>query len=205
MAGGRKIGRKNRAGWAFLLPQLVGVLLFYGIPMGQVLVRSFRSPLGDKWVGLENYETVVHNAAFQTAFHNTVRFTLVCIPALILLGLGVAMALYRMKRVGGALRSAFLMPMAVPAASVVLVWKGLFFDRGLINGWLQALGLTGIGWMDTGAAFWMLVLSYLWKIWAIPSCCGRRGWRPSRRACMRRRKWTGRTGGSASGGSPCPA
>lgn len=163
MAGGRKSGRKNRAGWAFLLPQLVGVLLFYGIPMGQVLVRSFRSPLGDQWVGLENYETVVHNAAFQTAFHNTVRFTLVCIPALILLGLGVAMALYRMKRVGGALRSAFLMPMAVPAASVVLVWKGLFFDRGLINGWLQALGLTGIGWMDTGAAFWMLVLSYLWK------------------------------------------
>ena len=55
------------------------------------------------------------------------------------------------------------MPMAVPAASVVLVWKVLFYKKGLINGALLALGGSGVDWMGSGAAFWMLVISYLWK------------------------------------------
>ena len=55
------------------------------------------------------------------------------------------------------------MPMAVPAASVVLVWKVLFHEKGLINASLLALGGSGVDWMGSAAAFWMLVISYLWK------------------------------------------
>ena len=55
------------------------------------------------------------------------------------------------------------MPMAVPAASVVLVWKVFFHERGLINALLTALGMESIDWMGSGAAFWMLVISYVWK------------------------------------------
>ena len=62
---------------------------------------------------------------------------------------------------GGSLRSIFLMPMAVPAASVVLVWKVLFHEKGLINGVLQTLGGAGVRWMESDAAFWMLVMSYV--------------------------------------------
>lgn len=53
------------------------------------------------------------------------------------------------------------MPMAVPAASVVLVWRAMFHSQGLLNGALPALG--GVNWMGSGAAFWMLVISYVWK------------------------------------------
>ena len=149
--------------WSFLLPNLFGVLYFSLIPMMQVLFRSFQSAIGGRWVGIQNYVTVMGNAAFQRAIANTGKFTAVCIPLLIVISLALAVLLYSIPAVGSALRSIFLMPMAVPAASVVLVWKALFHKKGLINGALLALGGRGVDWMGSGAAFWMLVISYLWK------------------------------------------
>ena len=149
--------------WSFLLPNLFGVLYFSLIPMMQVLFRSFQSAIGGRWVGIQNYVTVMGNAAFQRAIANTGKFTAVCIPLLIVISLALAVLLYSIPAVGSALRSIFLMPMAVPAASVVLVWKALFHKKGLINGALLALGGSGVDWMGSGAAFWMLVISYLWK------------------------------------------
>ena len=149
--------------WSFLLPNLFGVLYFSLIPMMQVLFRSFQSAIGGRWVGIQNYVTVMGNAAFQRAIANTGKFTAVCIPLLIVISLALTVLLYSIPAVGSALRSIFLMPMAVPAASVVLVWKALFHNKGLINGALLALGGSGVDWMGSGAAFWMLVISYLWK------------------------------------------
>lgn len=149
--------------WSFLLPNLFGVLYFSLIPMMQVLFRSFQSAIGGRWVGIQNYVTVMGNPAFQRAIANTGKFTAVCIPLLIVISLALAVLLYSIPAVGSALRSIFLMPMAVPAASVVLVWKALFHKKGLINGALLALGGSGVDWMGSGAAFWMLVISYLWK------------------------------------------
>lgn len=149
--------------WSFLLPNFLGVLYFALLPMLQVLVRSFQSAIGGRWMGFQNYLTVLKNPAFQIAVSNSARFTLVCVPLLVTLSLALAIALQATLPVGSALRSAYLMPMAVPAASVVLVWKVLFHDQGLINGALLALGGSGVDWMGSGAAFWMLVISYLWK------------------------------------------
>ena len=149
--------------WAFLLPNFLGILFFALLPMLQVLVRSFQSAIGGRWMGLGNYWAVLKNAAFQIAVSNTARFTLVCVPLLVALSLALAVALRAIPSVGSAMRSAYLMPMAVPAASVVLVWKVLFHEKGLINGVLLALGGSGVNWMGSGAAFWMLVISYLWK------------------------------------------
>ncbi|MDO5153004.1 MAG: sugar ABC transporter permease [Eubacteriales bacterium] len=149
--------------WAFLLPNLLGVLCFALLPMLQVLAGSFRNTISGKWMGFQNFLAVLKNPAFRIAVSNTARFTAVCIPLLIVLSLALAVVLWAIARVGGTLRSAFLMPMAVPAASVVLVWKVLFHEKGLINGSLLVLGGSGVDWMGSGAAFWMLVISYLWK------------------------------------------
>ena len=149
--------------WSFLLPNLFGILYFSLLPMLQVLLRSFQSAIGGNWVGMQNYFMVLNNAAFQKAAANTGKFTAVCIPLLILISLALAVLLYSLPGIGSALRSIFLMPMAVPAASVVLVWKVLFHENGLINGALLTLGSNGVNWMGSGAAFRMLVISYLWK------------------------------------------
>lgn len=168
---------------SFLLPHMLGVLYFFLLPMVQVLLRSFQSAVGGRWVGLQNYRTVFQNTAFALAASNTARFIAVCVPILVGLSLILTVAVQFLPLVGKTIRSAFLLPMAIPAASVVLVWKALFHDNGLVNHALLDTGMGIIPWMDSGAAFWMLVLSYLWKnlgytmvLWAaglsaIPKSC----------------------------------
>lgn len=155
-------GRKRYVAWAFLLPNLLGVTVFALFPMLEVLFGAFRSAVGDRWVGLQNFRTVLENRAFRLAARNTGEFMLVCIPLLLMLSLLLALGLRRIWG-GRQLRSAFLLPMAVPAASVVLVWKLFFHQNGLLNGALQSLGLQGVNWMGSGASFWVLIISYLWK------------------------------------------
>ena len=154
--------RQASISWAFLLPNLIGVLCFTLLPMIRVLVSSLQSAVGGKWVGLRNYVNVWSNSAFQLALSNTVRFVVVCIPILLVLSLAIAVALHSLARTEY-LTSAYLMPMAIPAASVVLSWKALFHENGLINALLTDLGLESVNWMNSNAAFWMLVISYLWK------------------------------------------
>ena len=155
-------GRKRYAAWAFLLPNLLGVAVFALFPMLEVLLGAFRSAVGGRWVGLQNFCTVLENRAFRLAARNTGEFMLVCIPLLLMLSLLLALGLRRVWG-GRQLRSAFLLPMAVPAASVVLVWKLFFHQNGLLNGAFQSLGLQGVNWMGSGASFWVLIISYLWK------------------------------------------
>ena len=154
--------RKGWGRWLFLLPNLLGVAVFALIPMLEVLVGAFRSAIGGKWVGLQNFRTVVENRAFRLAAWNTGRFMVVCIPLLLCLSLLLALGLRRVWG-GRKLRGAFLLPMAVPAASVVLVWKLLFHQNGLLNAFVQGLHLPTVNWMGSDASFWMLVISYLWK------------------------------------------
>ena len=168
---------------SFLLPHMLGVLYFFLLPMVQVLLCSFQSAVGGRWVGLQNYRTVFQNTAFALAASNTARFIAVCVPILVGLSLILTVAVQSLPLVGKTIRSTFLLPMAIPAASVVLVWKALFHDNGLVNHALLDTGMGTIPWMDSGAAFWMLVLSYLWKnlgytmvLWAaglsaIPKSC----------------------------------
>lgn len=155
--------KSQYAAWAFLLPNLLGVAIFTLIPMLRVLLSSFQSAVGGRWMGIQNYLSVLGNSAFQIALKNTARFTVACVPILVSLSLLLAVWLHGLIRGKAAFMSAYLLPMAVPVASVVLVWKVFFHKNGLINAFLVFLGRSGIDWMDSGAAFWMLVLSYLWK------------------------------------------
>lgn len=159
----RKNEKSAIAGILFILPDFIGVILFALLPFGQVILRSFQSAVTAQWVGLKNYRDVLSNTAFRMAAGNTLRFTLICIPLLVILSLTVAILLQKIKFGKALLKSAFLIPVAVPAASVVLVWKVLFHSNGLMNGLLQMQGKEPVSWMNSDAAFWVLVISYLWK------------------------------------------
>ncbi len=158
--------RKNAAAAAFLLPGFAGVLVFALLPMLEVLRRSFLSAVTLQWVGLKNYkEVLLKNAAFKIAAVNTLRFTMICIPLLVALSLFLAVVLQsiRVYEIKAALKSALLVPMAVPAASVVLVWKVLFHSNGLINALIVRFGGEAVNWMGSSCSFTVLVISYIWK------------------------------------------
>lgn len=114
-------------------------------------------------MGLANYRQVLENAAFQLAAQNTLRFLSVCLPLLLGVSLLLAVMVRACKGGGGVFQTTFLLPMAVPVSSIVLLWKVLFSDRGLLNGLLTAHGLEPVSFLTTDAAFWVLVTTYLWK------------------------------------------
>lgn len=154
--------KKKRMGYLFVLPGFIGTLLFYLIPFGDVVRRSFTRAVGG-FCGLENYKMVFCNEAFQLAAGNTARFVLVCLPLLLGLSLLIAVLLLKAGRWLGILKSAYLIPMAIPAASLVLCWKLVFDTHGILNGVLAQFGVKGCDWMNSGAAFYVLVGSYIWK------------------------------------------
>lgn len=160
---GRHSGLGGGAGIYFLLPSLIGVCIFVLIPFADVVRRSFMSAMGGSFVWASNYQTVFSNEAFRLAALNTGRFLLICIPMLLLLSLFVALILYAMPGISGVFKTTFLMPMAIPVASVVFIWRILFDQSGLINGMIISLDGTPVSFMDSGRAFWVLVGSYIWK------------------------------------------
>ena len=158
-----KIKKREYKGLLFLLPSFLGVGLFWVIPYGDVIRRSFFSAVSSEFTGLKNYQTVFENQAFRLAAANTLRFFCICIPALVTLSLLIAVLLTRRKKGMHILKSMFLLPMAIPVASVVLLWKVLFHSQGLLNYLLELLNFQGPDWMNTDASFFVLVVSYLWR------------------------------------------
>lgn len=150
-------------GLFFILPSLAGVLVFIFLPFLDVIRRSFTEVMSGKFVGLKNFRTVFSNSAFRQAASNTLRFTGICIPMLILCSLAAAVLLQRQKKVGSILKSMYLMPMAIPVASVVLLWRLLFHGKGMLNGVLSLAGMQAVDWMNSEYAFSVLVFSYIWK------------------------------------------
>ena len=155
--------KKNLLPWLLLAPSILGIGIFTLIPFADVFRRSFQKAVGTGFVGLGNYRTVLDNQAFQLAAGNTGRFLFVCLPLLLVLSLFVALLLERLGRKGNLLKSGFLLPMAVPAASVVLFWQ-LFFDReGILNDILENFHIQGPDYMNSSGAFGVLVAVYIWK------------------------------------------
>lgn len=155
--------KREWTGLLFILPNLAGVGIFGLLPFLDMVRRAFLEAVSGRWAGFENFRSVLGNKAFRLAAFNTVRFTGICIPLLIVISLLAALCLQEMGRWGKLLKNAFLVPMAVPAASVVLLWRLLFHRNGFLNGFLHLFGVQGPDWMNTDAAFQVLVFSYLWK------------------------------------------
>lgn len=149
--------------WILLAPSFIGVSIFILVPFIDVVRRSFFTAVGSEFVGLGNYQSVLGNEAFQLAAGNTVRFLTVCLPLLLGSSLFFGILLLNAGKKSGILKSGFLLPMAVPAGSVVLFWQ-LFFDQnGILNEAIQKFGVHGPDYMNTPKAFGVLVVVYLWK------------------------------------------
>lgn len=155
--------RKNIKGWLFLGPSLAGTALFVLIPFVNVVTRSFFQAVGGMFVGMENFIQVWNSQAFRTAVGNTLRFILVCIPGLMAFSLWAAVLVTAVARGGSVYKTTILLPMAIPVASVVLLWKLLFDPPGLLNQLVALAGGTGRDWLNQNSAFYVLVFTYIWK------------------------------------------
>lgn len=158
----KKFSVRNWKYIPFLLPSLVGGMVFIFLPFIDSMRRSFCASGSGRFVGLKNYQVTFKNEAFLLAVKNTALFTVICIPILITLSFLVSYAICRLKHIR-LIKSILLFPLAVPTAVLVLVWQILFSDAGYINNILINHGHESISFFNTPTAFWVLVGSYIWK------------------------------------------
>lgn len=150
----------------YLTPSLVGVMIFFFLPLLMLLVTSFqKSPTNSDFVGFRNYERVLTNDAFINASKNTLTFALISVPLAVILALFVAMLLNSGLPGKSLFRSFLLNPMMVPVASVVLIWQVFFSYNGVINGIAEKIfdSPEKIDWLKSEYAQIVIMLLFLWK------------------------------------------
>lgn len=149
--------------WLFLAPSLFVVSVMVLLPLLDAFRRSFFLAVSSRFVGLQNYISVLGNSAFKLAAGNTAKFIAVCMPLLLVISLSVALMLTAFQEKHGIFKTSFLVPMAIPVASIVLLWRVIFHRNGLLNGILALWDAAPVDWIGSAAFFGVLVFAYLWK------------------------------------------
>ncbi|MFC5432283.1 carbohydrate ABC transporter permease [Microbacterium suwonense] len=129
-----------RQALGFASPALVGLALFTIVPVVLSIVMSFFDwpTFGDRtFNGGANYVRLFEDPNFLPALRNTLVFTVLYVPASIILSLLLALGLGPRIRGRGALRVLFFIPVVTPMVANVLVWKMLLQPQGLFNGLAQ--------------------------------------------------------------------
>ncbi|GAA1589977.1 carbohydrate ABC transporter membrane protein 1 (CUT1 family) [Leucobacter komagatae] len=157
-----------RQALGFASPALVGLALFTIVPVVLSVVMSFFNwpTFGERtFIGIGNYARLFEDPAFMPALRNTLVYTVLYVPASVILSLLLAVALGPRIRGRGALRVLFFIPVVTPMVANVLVWKMLLQPQGLFNGLAQTwFGLELPNFLaDKNWAMIMVVVMSVWQ------------------------------------------
>lgn len=167
----RKLSYRERAnlkiGIIFLLPWLIGFLVFTLYPMAASLLYSFseyhsKKPL--EWVGLQNYITMFSDKLFWKSLSNTLYMVGIGVPLTLALSF-ICAVLLNLKVSGQSFyRVVYFLPSIVPTVAGTILWIWLLHPQsGLVNIMLENLGLPGPNWRaDPDWSKPALILLGLW-------------------------------------------
>jgi multiple sugar transport system permease protein len=168
----RRLGRLSsdaRAAILFLLPFLVPyvVLKLWPIVHGFWISLHNWSSIGGNptFVGTQNYERILQDALFWRAFGNTVLFTALATPSLIVLGMALALVLNRSLPGGGIFRTLFYLPNMLSVSVISLIFVAVLTadSSGLINNVLANLGIAPIPFLlNQQTAMPSIALAAVW-------------------------------------------
>lgn len=112
-----------------IIPGVLGLLIFYIIPFVYSLYYStINNVFRKQFVWLDNYKMVLQNKYYLLALKNTVEFTAISVPIVTLLAFIIAIFLRTQDKRLTWIRSAFVLPVLMPSASVVIIMSTLFGD-----------------------------------------------------------------------------
>ena len=155
--------REALTGIAFAALPVAGFTVFYVIPFCITIYRTLYTPTGGHFVGMSHYNSVLRSEAFRLAAGNTFRFIGIGVPLLLALSLAFALMLNTRIKGKDGFRTAFILPMILPTASVILVFQIFFDSGGVINYILAKIGIDTVAFLYSGNAFWVLIFLYIWK------------------------------------------
>lgn len=145
----------------YLLPSLLGLLVFYIVPVAESLVYTFTQGIAEKkFVGLQNFADLFSSSAFRLSVWNTFRFMGIGVPALLFLALAVSFLFQ--KYASNGLRFLLLLPMVIPSSAYLPGVQEIFKENGLLGRLAQMAGGTGADYL-TEYPFLILLFIYLLK------------------------------------------
>jgi trehalose/maltose transport system permease protein len=173
--------RRARTALWLLLPTLLAIALVAGYPLLRTIYLSFTDynlSSGDEphWVGFENYWNVTEDGiniglladpAWWGSVWNTVVLTISSVGMESLLGLGFALVINSKIKGRGLVRTAILVPWAIPTVVSAQMWNWMYQDSlGIVSSWGRHLGLLKVGQSvlsNPDTALWALVAIDVWK------------------------------------------
>lgn len=185
-AGRSRKARDTVSGYTFLIGALLCFALFSWYPMVRGIIMSFQKTRRGvtTWVGWANYERIVNDPSFWTAWKNTFYFTALALLLGYAVPFFVAVLLNEFRHAKGYLRALVYLPVMLPPASALFLFKYYAYDpsdAGLFNAILSALHLPTSQWMQSTtmtmpamviASTWMnmggAILIYLASLQNIP-------------------------------------
>ncbi len=161
--------RELRTALLFISPWIVGFLVFTAWPIvysGWLSLTDYDVIHDPSFIGFDNYARMFEDPKVATAIGNTLAFTLMLVPAQVVLSLGLAVLLDKAGRAAGFFRTVFYLPNMTPAVAVGVLFLLVFNGQdGLVNSALGAIGIDGPDW--TTDPFWVkpgLVVISLWSV-----------------------------------------
>ncbi|MHA6621343.1 carbohydrate ABC transporter permease [Pseudonocardia sp. DLS-67] len=166
---GRRRGRVPPLVWAFLLLPLAVELFWVFWPAMNSFSLSFTEWSGvgpAEPVGFENYERMLADPIFATAFRNNVIWAIGFGGLSVAGGLALAVALNRPGRGVGIYRSAIYLPMVISLAVTGLFWRVMYQPGGPIDSGLAAIGLGSLQqqWLaNPDTALYAVLIAAVWR------------------------------------------
>jgi multiple sugar transport system permease protein len=162
-----------RTAWVFVGPALALIAVFFFLPVlaGLLLaltdfdIYAIGSASNARFVGLRNFQQVLHDVDFWTALRNTLYYVIAGGPLSVLTSLGAALLLNaRLVRLRGLFRTIYFTPVVTTLVAVAIVWRYLYHPRyGLLNYALGWFGIAPIDWL--GSPHWAMPAIILLSVW----------------------------------------
>jgi multiple sugar transport system permease protein len=159
--------REWLAGYLFIAPDFLGLVLFIGLPMVLALTMGFFNVDGFgafAFVGLDNYKKMLIDPTFWQCLKVTALYVVLIVPALYLSGLGLALLVQRTNRFNSVMRSMFFAPQMVSLVVIAVVWQLMSADKqGIIARALAAIGVTNLSLLgNPSLALYTVVFVTVW-------------------------------------------
>jgi multiple sugar transport system permease protein len=159
--------RHDRIGAAFIAPHMLMLGLFMLVPTGYAVYSSlFATKLigGRRYVGLENYRTVLHSGEFWSGVVRVLVFGVIQVPLTLAIAFLFA-ALFDAGVIRGSrfFRTVYFMPFAVPGVVASVMWSFLLLPG--FGSYMTALGWFGLGDVDFFSGRLVLFTIMLIVIW----------------------------------------
>jgi len=166
----RPTRRRSRSwiGWSFILPNFIGFAALTLVPVIASLALSFLdwdSYSTPEWVGLDNFERMIHNDTFWTALKNTAYYAVGHVPLTLAASLGFAVLLNQKLKGARFFRTALFFPYITSLVAVAVVWNMLLSpEAGPVNQFLRAIGIDHPpGW--TTSTTWAMPAVIVASVW----------------------------------------